>query len=331
MTGRNRRYLARLLAISPYSLAIGMGLATVGTLASAVPPSPPSATATPQRSATTENALLAELTERGVRLQSGQQVRLPKPLLPDGLDSSQQSEILRKAAGKHPLDRFLRNSVVGPFSLEIDSVQDAAGKRDGQRVDFYFVAYGTLEKLISDELLGELAGAQESRDKAAGPINVRALTDDELRARKLVVRADDELAGSYVAIDVPILDRVQLSGVGVGIRQKGKESVLGAWKLDERFADDNKFPNRWRPIERDQLGKTKLGPPTPFAGLGGYIKVTRLHEPRGALLVECHAAFDEPRGWFDGKNLLRSKLPLVVQENVRTFRRKLAKVSSEKQ
>lgn len=307
-------------------LAIGLCLAAARTPARAAPPE-----AAPPRSATIENALLTELTERGIRLQSGQQVRLPKPMLPDGLDSSQQGDILRKAAGKHPFDRFLRNSVVGPFSLEIESVQDTAGKRDGQRVDFYFVAYGTLEKLISDELLGELAGAQETRDKAAGPINVHALTEDELRARKLVAREDGELVESYVAIDVPILDRVQLSGVGVGIRQKGKDSVLGAWKLDERFADDNKFPNRWRPIERDQLGKTKLGPPTPYSGLGGYIKVTRLHEPAGALLVECHAAFDEPQGWFDGKNLLRSKLPLVVQENVRTFRRKLAKVSGEKQ
>ena len=110
--------------------------------------------------------------------------------------------------------------------------------------------------------------------------------------------------------------------------------VTGVASLGEGGPDGSEVDHaaaRREAIERDQLGKTKLGPPTPYAGLGGYIKVTGLHEPAGALLVECHAVFDEPQGWFDGKNLLRSKLPLVVQENVRTFRRKLAKVSGEKQ
>ena len=34
--------------------------------------------------------------------------------------------------------------------------------------------------------------------------------------------------------------------------------------------------------------------------------------------------FDEPVGWFNGANLLRSKLPIVVQEGVRKFRPQLA-------
>lgn len=274
-----------------------------------------------------DNPILRELIDRGVRLQSGQFVRLPAPLAPDGLDAKQQEPLVRKAAGKHPVDRFVRNSVVAPFSLEIESIDDATGNRNGQRADFYFVAYGTLAALIEDNLLGDLAGAQESRGDSGGTIKVRSLTDEELSARKLAPNRDGGQTESYTAIDVPILDRVQLSGVGVGARQKTDDSILGVWKLDDRFADDKTLPNRWQPIVRDQVGKTTLGPAKPYSGLGGYIKVTRLHEPAGALLVECHIAFDEPQGWFDGKNLLRSKLPLVVQENVRTFRRKVAKAS----
>ena len=48
-------------------------------------------------------------------------------------------------------------------------------------------------------------------------------------------------------------------------------------------------------------------------------------EPTGALFVEQHIIFAEPTGWFDGANLLRSKLPNVVQNAVRTTRREWAK------
>ena len=37
------------------------------------------------------------------------------------------------------------------------------------------------------------------------------------------------------------------------------------------------------------------------------------------------AVFAEPTGWFEGANLLRSKLPLVVQNNVRNMRREWLK------
>jgi hypothetical protein len=39
--------------------------------------------------------------------------------------------------------------------------------------------------------------------------------------------------------------------------------------------------------------------------------------------------FDEPNGWFGGANLLRSKLPLVIQDEVRNFRRRLAAASKK--
>ena len=68
-----------------------------------------------------------------------------------------------------------------------------------------------------------------------------------------------------------------------------------------------------------------MGPPQPYGGAGMYLKITKLHEPAGALFVEQHIVFAEPTGWFDGANLLRSKLPLVVQSNVRDMRREWMK------
>jgi hypothetical protein len=45
----------------------------------------------------------------------------------------------------------------------------------------------------------------------------------------------------------------------------------------------------------------------------------------GAMLIEYHSVFEQPSGWFGGRDRLRSKLPLAVQDEVRTFRRKLKK------
>ncbi len=51
--------------------------------------------------------------------------------------------------------------------------------------------------------------------------------------------------------------------------------------------------------------------------------VTRLARPEGALFFEMHVVIHEPEAWFGGPNLLRSKMPLVIQENVRNLRRRL--------
>ncbi|HQU41296.1 MAG TPA: hypothetical protein PK867_00730, partial [Pirellulales bacterium] len=126
-------------------------------------------------------------------------------------------------------------------------------------------------------------------------------------------------------MNASVLDKAQVSGIAHGVVTRGPNHILAASLLDPRFADDEDFPNRWRPIHRDASGKTNLGKPHSYAGLGGYCQAVELDEPRGALFIECHLVIDEPHGWFNGANLLRSKLPIVMQDNVRTLRRKLAK------
>jgi len=279
--------------------------------------------------ATVQADIYDDLVTRGVSLGSGQLVRLPKPLMPDGLTAKEQQAVLGKAADKHGVERFVRNSVVSPYVLEVNAVDDNGGERRGQRIDFHFVAYGTLDAITDSDLLTGLAGESEAAGPDAPPPSARALTDEELKARGLPLTDASETDPIYVAIDVPILDRVRMIGISQGSQQKGESSVLGAIRMDERFAKDPKFPNSWRPLGHDNLGKATLGPPSPYSGLGGYMKVTKLIEPAGAVFIECHLLFDEPQGWFDGKNLLRSKLPLVVQDTVRKFRRRLGAASKD--
>ena len=55
------------------------------------------------------------------------------------------------------------------------------------------------------------------------------------------------------------------------------------------------------------------------------MKMTRLQTAPRAMLVEGHFAFAEPREWFSGAPILRSKISLIAQDRIRQFRRGLAK------
>ena len=81
---------------------------------------------------------------------------------------------------------------------------------------------------------------------------------------------------------------------------------------------------------RDAEANITTGPPHLFTRAGGYAKITRLKQPADAAFIECHLIYEEPYGWFDGVNLVKQKVPVMVQEKVRTFRRKLRVASQEK-
>lgn len=281
-----------------------------------------------------ENRLLDELTREGAQLSSSDEpTRLPRPSLDDSLDAAAQTKEVRRIAGKkYPYEQFVRNSPVAPFLLEIHSI---GGERNGggkanpsgyakgrvQQVDLWFVAHGALATVTDRDLMGQLAGdADQSGDKARS----KELTTEELRERDLRIEADDGRHTNYFHFDLAVLERVRLSGIGQSETTRGPRRVVAAVRLDPRFIDDAEYPARWRPVKRDAAGKTVVGDEQPYSGFAGYCQVTELTEPKGALFVECHIVFDEPHGWFNGTNLLRAKLPLLVQENVRKFRRKLA-------
>jgi hypothetical protein len=106
------------------------------------------------------------------------------------------------------------------------------------------------------------------------------------------------------------------------------DAMTFASRLDGRFQDDAKFANRWRSLNIDDAGQRHLGPPQPYEGNAVYVRLTRLKEPAGAIFVEYHHVFLEPKQWFQGNSPLRSKLPLLLQTEVRAFRRALAKHGS---
>jgi hypothetical protein len=242
--------------------------------------------------------------------------------LPDRLDASaQRRQIESILDGRHAWDVFSRRSVVAPLLLKISD--DKAGEnRVGRRVDLWFVAYGELKSLSNDEFLTRQIGIANTESDSESGSSVKLLTTADVAKRGIVLSGgvDDP---RFVATNSTLLDRVHLAVTTRNQKSTTAESVSIASILDDRFASDREFPNSWQAITRDNAGQRQLGAPRPYVGMGSYVKATRLREPAGALFVEYHLAFAEPKEWFQGTNLLRSKLPIVAQDAVRKYRRSL--------
>jgi hypothetical protein len=185
-------------------------------------------------------------------------------------------------------------------------------------VDVWFVAHGDFKLLEDDKFLDRLTNAGKGGGKG-GPLDKVALGK-----RGIELKAEDEKREGYGQFEFDFLEKVRLSGVGHMMWSRNADSVVVAAEIDPRFLDDKEFPNRWRPIIKEG-GQVKFGDPQPWRGAAMYLKITKLAEPAGAVFAEQHIIFAEPTGWFDGTTLLRSKLPLAVQDNVRTTRKEFMK------
>jgi hypothetical protein len=263
-----------------------------------------------------ENPVFAQLSTAGIE-SGGTSVALAPPVLADGLSADQQRQALEKIAdANHPLEGLLRKSVVSPFVLNIADVPNSSLRR----VDLYFVIYADLSKISDDAFLRQELNTDTKDDTSATAPALAALTNEQLASRGLTNVAADEryFAGNFV-----LFDRVRITGVLHAQKTTTPDSVLVAMRMDPRFDSDAEQPNSWQSLRRDDAGKLQIGAAQRYHAAGGYLKATRLVEPAGALFLEQHIVFDEPSGWFDGANLLRSKLPIVCQDGVRKTRRRI--------
>jgi hypothetical protein len=278
----------------------------------------------PLRACRGENPVYDELMRRGVTIGPSEIVRLPAPTLRDGMSAAQQRRAVEAIAdASHTWEELTRRSVVAPFILKLPK-EDSEQTRLGRRVDLWFVAYGNLSTLENNEWLErQFKSTGNETDPDNGAV-VKVVPESELQRHGLKAPQgpDDP---QFVFAELTLLDRVRLSVTTRGTKQQSAESVLSASMLDPHFATDEQNCNCWRPIVRDDAGRRHLGKAEAYTGYGSYAKATRLVDPPGAILIEYHVAFAEPEGWFNGTNLLRSKLPILAQLIVRQLRRELAK------
>ncbi len=275
-----------------------------------------------------ENPVFSVLVSQGVEFGDERFVPLPQPTLADGLGDEQQRQAVASISDlNHPLVQLMRPSVVAPFVLKIRKHRVPESDRPARRIDVWFVAYGDLEMLANDDFLRDMARQSEDRKGSTLPTELTFLEDADLHERSLMRSEAATAREVWFHSTFSLFDRVQLHVTRHAYVTRTSESVLVASLLDERFMNDADYPTAWNALTRDQLGRFQFGKMQAYQAAGFYLKATQLHDPPDAIFVEYHQVFDEPGEWFDGANLLRSKLPLMVQDGVRKFRRKLRRAS----
>ena len=75
-------------------------------------------------------------------------------------------------------------------------------------------------------------------------------------------------------------------------------------------------------------GAKQLGIRNPYEGIGALTtEVTRLKAPDDALFVEYHIIYNEPQGWFNGGPVLDGKVRMMIDNDVKSFRKDLKSAS----
>jgi hypothetical protein len=240
---------------------------------------------------------------------------LPNPIVHDGQTADAQRAALRHIAGSDvALRDLLRNSVTAPFKLKHRSADYPEGTV--RLIDLWFVVHADLDELH----LKDLSARSDKGSAEAGNMRfeARSLSQEELQGRKLVPKPEVEL---YVHTSGRLFDRIGVETTGRSYATRSAESLVVASQTVAAFDEGSELPNRWWNIGRNN----ERGDMHSYPGGSGYAKVSKLAFQPGALLVEAHVAFAEPKAWFDGAPILRSKISLIAQDQVRRLRRGIAK------
>jgi hypothetical protein len=266
-----------------------------------------------------DNAVFQDVVSEGLAF-GGVSIKLPDPTFTDDQSSDDQREALTSLAGSaRRAAEMLRDSVTAPHLLRLhDKPAEGGTLRSG---DAYFVVHADLDRLDPDEIFGRPSKAAVE----AGNMRFEAhvLSADELKSGPVDSSQAHEW---FVHTKGRLLDRIVVESTARIMSSRSNEFVVIASRTDHRFDKDDRWPNRWITVK--QKGNADVpGPSHPFAGGIGYTKITRLKSVPTALLVESHFAFAEPGEWFDGAPILRSKLGLITEDQVRRLRREIAKAT----
>jgi hypothetical protein len=262
-----------------------------------------------------KNSLFEQLTTTGIVFPDGTSVVLEPPAWNSSLAPDDRRAVLDKIAGEAGWERFSRNSHVAPIEIDLQSLKNDSGQRVGHAVYVAFVAHIELEQLRDKELMKKVFPSNAASDDS-GQYHAAEISDDQLLASGIQERPENT---SYIGIKVPLLDRVLVEGcLRTQVIESDERITLSAM-LDQRFSEtDSSSPsNRWSSLTDTEDAKSYH----PYQGVAGYLSIAPLDEPKGASLVEARFVIHEPIDWFRGSSLLRSKLPLMIQESVRKFRR----------
>jgi hypothetical protein len=269
------------------------------------------------------NTVYASVLEEGLTA-NGATVRLPGPQLGDGQSAEAQHTALREVAGSDQrLEELVHRSVTAPYIIKVRDVK--TGEATTRVVDLWFVVYADIDEVDPAK---EAAKADEKEVEAGNMIiRTRLLKSEEIRASGIAPPPGPERSGAgpmtwYAHIHGRLLDRIDFDVTNRVMATRTKDSIVVAARTDPALDKPGPYANGWKPVGagRDQ---GTAGGLRPYQGGISYTKISRLAFRPGALLVEMHGAFVEPREWFQGAPILRSKFSVVAQDQIRRLRREL--------
>ncbi len=277
------------------------------------------------------NTIYNQLIQQGVPF-GGAFRKIRPPTLTDGMTAAQQQQAIQPVLQKKPgapltYAAFTLNNLNSKYVLLIDDLTPPFGgaNQPGHSIDLWFVVWGQLATITDPNFL-----KQQFQPDPNDRIDVVQQADlpANLVPQKIAGGGEWWVHGQFMLLSND--KRAQVRGTAHTMETTNQDSgTLGAI-VDQRFNQNPKFQNEWRPVTGINGGVVQLGPPQLYVSSGGYVKVTKLVQPAGALLVEYHMVYDEPNGWFGGKNLLRSKLFTKTEDDVRAFRKKVKTAEAEK-
>ncbi len=254
----------------------------------------------------------------------GQVVKLPAPRMLDGQDAGAQRAALREVAGSdRAADDLLRPSVTAPYIIKVRDVK--AGGAIIRVVDLWFIVYADIAQIDPAQ---EAARSDNKEVEVANMLfQTRLLKTEDLRAAKLKPPVPAQgLNEWYAHIHARLLDRIEFEVTNRIVASQSAETMVVASRTDPAFGSGGPFGNVWKQLPT-AANPQPDGSVKPYAGGISYAKISRLTVKRGSLLVEMHAAFVEPEGWFAGAPILRSKWSVVAQDQIRRLRRNVARDS----
>ena len=274
------------------------------------------------------NPIYRTLVGEGLELE-GRRFPFPSPLIQDGQTAETQQKRLRELLeSDRKVAEFLRDSVSAPFILKLKDEKTAGSTV--RRADLWFAVHASLDDVDLDSFSKHSANAK--------PVEVgnmrfesRLLSAEDLKERQIENPKADDATKSFSIHQVGrLLDRIHVEGTDQVVVTRSPHSWVIAARTDRRFDEDPKAPNRWWPIVRRGASEEK-GAAKTFPGGASYVAIHQLQSAPKVLLVEAHFTFAEPQSWFDGAPILRSKISLIAQDQIRRLRREIAQAKGRSQ
>ncbi|QDS88644.1 hypothetical protein EC9_28350 [Rosistilla ulvae] len=226
----------------------------------------------------------------------GQTQAWPEVVMQDGMDAEQQRKVIASLGRR--FEDFTKKGINSPIDIP-RAVKKSVDGGVFRTYSYFFTVHTSLETLNDENLLTKLFAENKN---------------GEGEGEDLGVVGDDKYSYAH---EPELLKRISLSMVLRSNDTKTDASVY-AGSIVVAADPENRQQSSWAPLDKPE-------DKTPYLGMGIYTKATPLVELPDVLFFEAHMVFYEPKAWFRGKNLLGAKLPIMIQDQVRTLRRGVAR------